>query len=88
MNSFQSFTHERHWDEEVGHVMYRLVIKQWYGAGTILFRRANSLHRLEIPINATEETWTLFITGKKVREWGFLSKEGWIWHRNYNKEGR
>lgn len=42
-----------------------------YHAGHILFRKAQSWHRLEI---LPEETcFTLFITGKKKQGWGFLT---------------
>ena len=42
---------------------------RWRGAGSILFRRANSLHKLRVP--SGETAWTLFITGKKQQTWGF-----------------
>jgi hypothetical protein len=41
-----------------------------FNAGSILFRRAKSWHRLEIEPN--DNTWTLFITGKWQQRWGFL----------------
>jgi hypothetical protein len=39
-------------------------------AGSVLFRRFRSLHRLEVPKGTT--TWTLFITGPYRQKWGFL----------------
>ncbi|MGE0621104.1 MAG: hypothetical protein AB7I04_25235 [Pseudomonadales bacterium] len=27
--------------------------------------------------------WTVFITGRKVREWGFHTREGWVHNRAY-----
>ncbi len=42
----------------------------WYGPGSIMFRSAESWHRLEVPEGQT--AWTLFITGKYVQKWGFL----------------
>lgn len=39
-----------------------------------VFRSASYAHRLEI---GREPAWTLFITGPKVREWGFLCASGW-----------
>lgn len=39
------------------------------------FRKATAAHRLEL-VNG--DVWTLFITGRKVREWGFICKKGWV----------
>lgn len=44
-------------------------------AGDIRFHRAKFAHRLEI--DRRLETWTLFITGPVVREWGFHCPKGW-----------
>lgn len=45
--------------------------RRWYGPGSILFRKADSYHRLEIPEGKT--AWTLFVTGRYQRKWGFLA---------------
>jgi len=42
----------------------------WYGAGSVLFRRATDWHRLVLPW--TGEAWTLFISGPRIQRWGFL----------------
>jgi hypothetical protein len=43
---------------------------KWHGAGSILFRRAEQLHRLMLAPGET--AWTLFITGRKTPgSWGF-----------------
>lgn len=42
---------------------------KWHGPGSVLFRRANSWHRLVLPEGETATT--LFITGKKAQTWGF-----------------
>lgn len=44
-------------------------------AGDIIFRKAEHTHRLAI---LHKPTWTLFITGRKVREWGFWCPRGWV----------
>lgn len=49
----------------------------WRGPGSIVFRRASALHRLEIQKGAPHATWTLFVTGPRVREWGFACLKGW-----------
>lgn len=47
--------------------------------GDITFRRASSPHRVELFGDPDGElpAWTLFITGPKVREWGFHCPQGW-----------
>lgn len=48
-------------------------------AGMMRFRSAKFLHRLEL---ISDEAWTVFITGPRVREWGFLMKSGtWLRHQ-------
>lgn len=39
-----------------------------------VLRGAKFLHRLEV---IKGPVWTLFITGPRVREWGFLCPKGW-----------
>ncbi len=64
--------------------------------GDIVFRRARAAHRLEldrhlIPIEfptpsvklADLPCWTLFITGPRIREWGFHCPRGWVHWREF-----
>lgn len=46
----------------------------------LIARSAKLAHRIELlgPIERRYPAWTLFITGPKVREWGFLCKSGWV----------
>jgi len=44
-------------------------------AGDIVYRDAQSAHRLEL-ING-QPAWTLFMTGSWERSWGFHCPEGW-----------
>lgn len=44
-------------------------------AGDVIFRRARSAHRIEVVPGC--DAWTLFITGPRVREWGFHCPQGW-----------
>lgn len=47
-------------------------------AGSIITRRATDSHRLEIPEGG--RAVSLFITGPKLREWGFHCPHGWrVW---------
>lgn len=59
----------------------------WRGSGSVVFRRATSLHRLalETPPGASEPLacWTLFFTGPRIREWGFACPQGWRHWRDF-----
>ena len=60
-------------------------------AGHVVVRRATHAHALELlpdlsqPENkdALIACWSLFITGPKVREWGFLCPQGWRHWRQF-----
>lgn len=64
--------------------------------GSIVFRRATAAHRLELPVRngGIRYCWSLFITGPRIREWGFYCPNGWrVWHefvdtRDRGKVGR
>lgn len=50
----------------------------WRGRGSVVFRRPSSAHRLVIA--GASPCWSLFVTGPKVREWGFWCPRGWkLW---------
>lgn len=56
----------------------------WRAAGTIRFAGSRSLHRVELAPGV--DTWTLFIPGPSVREWGFIKNGKWIQHEKYLAE--
>jgi hypothetical protein len=56
-------------------------IATWRGAGSFRSAKANSYHRIELDPNV--ECWTLFMPGRKLREWGFLSKGTWVQWQQY-----
>lgn len=58
--------------------------KFWRGAGTVNWAGSKSLHRVELVPNV--DTWTLFIPGPTVREWGFIDKGIWKRHDRYLAE--
>ena len=66
-------------------IMPQKMLVRW--AGDVIFRRANAAHRLVLPndnkTNAIRPCWSLFITGRKVREWGFLCPQGWRHWRDF-----
>jgi len=51
----------------------------WRGPCSIIWRRASSFHRLEMP----EPTWTLFLHGWRKKEWGFLTNKGFVESSEY-----
>lgn len=58
--------------------------KFWRGAGKINWARSTALHRVELEPEV--DTWTLFIPGPSVREWGFIDKGIWKRHDQYLAE--
>lgn len=64
--------------EIIGHT------RKWRGAGSICFRKANSLHYVET--DPFTDTWTLFMHGKRQRDWGFIVKNQWIHWKDYLAE--
>ncbi len=46
-----------------------------------VYRPDGFTHRL---ILQSKTCWTLFITGRNTREWGFYTKLGWIRHDKYS----
>ena len=54
----------------------------WRGPGSIIIRKANDYHWLELDCMINYAT-TLFFMGPQQREWGFLSKTKWIKHDEY-----
>lgn len=54
-----------------------------YNEGDVLVRTDKHMHRLIV----VKPVWTLFISGRKRRNWGFLNKADFITpHYNYDKE--
>lgn len=57
------------------------------GAGSIVFRRACTAHRLSLPRDDAGQPipcWSLFITGPNLRSWGFwCPKSRWVHWRQF-----
>ncbi len=51
--------------------LYQGDSRVYYGAGSVLFRRSKSWHRLEVAEG--ESATTLFITGRYMQKWGFMA---------------
>lgn len=45
----------------------------------VIKRKAEDIHRIELPAIMSGVTWTLFITGPKTRKWGFWEDDGDTW---------
>ena len=47
--------------------------------GQITARRASAAHRVQLQdgTHAPDRVWTLFITGPRIRDWGFHCPRGW-----------
>jgi len=56
----------------------------WRGRGHFRICGARSLHRIEL--DPDHDTWTLFIPGLKLREWGFVDNGIWKQHEDYLTE--
>ena len=56
--------------------------KFWRGPLTYRFSPADSFHRVELDKDIPY-CWTLFVPGRKVKDWGFQTKNGWVQHEEY-----
>jgi hypothetical protein len=45
--------------------------------GALIYRSAHMAHRLAPVPPDNPATWTLFVTGPSIREWGFHCPQGW-----------
>lgn len=64
---------------------------RWHGPGSIVFRRAVARHRLVLPVRGggIRYCWSLFITGPRIRNWGFHCPQGWVpWQTFVSKTDR
>lgn len=71
--------------------------KTWHGPGSVLYRQAKTMHRIElrrdctVPPNEFHSTcdgdllpaWTLVFRTRYFREWGFATKLGWVHNKNF-----
>ena len=57
--------------------------KLWRRPGHFRFCQAHSLHRITLAESSSVEVWTLFIPGKKFRDWGFIFNGRWMYWEAY-----
>lgn len=50
---------------------------KWRRPGSIIFRRTTAAHRLMLA-EPCGPSWSLFITGPRIRQWGFHCPNGWV----------
>jgi hypothetical protein len=62
-----------------GYVEHTATGSKIYHPGQLLYRRAKWAHKLEIH----QPAWTLVITFRKTRMWGFFTPRGWVEYFNY-----
>jgi hypothetical protein len=60
---------------------------RWRDRGSMVLRRASASHRLVLGTVAmtgeTHECVTLFITGPRIRQWGFHCPQGWVHWKDF-----
>lgn len=61
-------------------------IARWCGAGSLRWAGANTYHRIELDPDIT--CWTLFMPGRKQRDWGFLVRNQWVQWQEYLSQRR
>ena len=72
-----------------GYVEHTADIVSRREAGSVVFRRAKHAHRIELLRDAGQPlpAWTIFITGPKIREWGFHCPQGWRHWKDFTAPG-
>lgn len=54
----------------------------WREPGDTVYRNAEDLHWLELV--GDEPVWSMFLTGRKIRDWGFRCDDGrWIYWKDF-----
>lgn len=55
--------------------------------GDIVFRKATDKHKISI-VNHSAPVWTLFLMGRRFREWGFYPNGKWMDWRTYLRKAQ
>lgn len=50
-----------------------------------IIRDPRSFHWVEVRKGDEGKVWTLFLMGKRIREWGFMTPDGWVDEITYQK---
>ncbi len=69
--------------------------KTWYGPGSLVFRSADTLHRIElgnrdcsVAKHPEVPAWTFVLRGRYARRWGFLAGGAWTTWQKFVGERR
>lgn len=54
----------------------------WRGPFNLKYASANTFHRVELHKDYNY-CWSIFISGKQIRDWGFKTDNGWINNEKY-----
>lgn len=77
------YTEERLAEGQSGRANYK-VIKRSIRSGSINIINGDDFHRVEL---TGKPTWTLFTSGKKIKDWGFLLRDSgkYLQHETYEE---
>lgn len=53
-----------------------------YYPGDVVEHKAEDCHKITLN-SLFQSVWTLVFTSGRNREWGYLTKHGWCWHKKY-----
>ena len=59
--------------------------KKWREVGYYKYNKAEHMHRIELD-PGSPPCWTLFVAGKKIKDWGFYKDDQWIKADDYINE--
>ncbi len=81
--------HDHPWDNtsfliEGGYIEHTPQGRFYQQAGDTVTRMAKAMHRLEVVPGLS--AISLFVTGPKVREWGFHCPQGWVHWQDFTSE--
>jgi len=75
------------WVKRATGVDGREQVVKYHRPGSIMYRPASWEHSLQLKRNldgTNIPAHTLVFTGKVIRDWGFFTKDGWMFWRKYN----
>ena len=53
-------------------------ITHFRSVGHFGWRKSTDFHKVELLPNGSGKTWTIFVTLKRHKNWGFLTSKGWV----------
>ena len=77
---FESLILSGGYDEELLEADARRVT--FFGPGDVVERSVDQAHRI---VRVRPWTWTFVVTGPKRKAWGFYTRRGWVYWRDYHR---